>query len=294
MKLSIVIVSWKVKELLNKCLESIKEECLANGYEVFVVDNNSMDGTIEMVMDDYYWVKMIASIANMGFAAGNNMALEQVRGEYILLLNPDTEVKSGALRTLINFLDTNPEAGAVGPKLLNPDGSLQPSCKTFPTISTFIFNSLFLDIIFAKSKIFGRYEMSWWGHDDLREVDQPMGAALMVRKSVIQKIGFMDKRFYMFFDEVDWCYRIKQAGYKIYFTPEAEIIHHGGQSIKSAEMSMSYHWHRSLKRFFNKHYHIPEWLTGLLISFMFIMKVVIALAILFLLFILIRTVYRIL
>ncbi|MFC1595769.1 glycosyltransferase family 2 protein [Candidatus Margulisiibacteriota bacterium] len=273
MKLSIIIVSWKVKDLLRNCLRSLEEEQTAVDFETWVVDNNSGDGTVEMVRKEFPKVKLIASKDNNGFARGNNIALERVGSEYVLLLNPDTEVLPGALANMLKFMDEHPQAGAVGPKLLNPDQTLQPSCKAFPTISTLIFNSLLLDVIFPKSKIFNRYEMSRWSHDEVREVDQPMGAALMVRKSVIDKIGFMDERFYMFFDEVDWCYRIKKEDYKIFFTPEPQIIHHGGQSIKSAEMRMSYHWHRSLKYFFLKHYGIQEWVTGLLIGAMFGVKI---------------------
>jgi hypothetical protein len=125
--------------------------------------------------------------------------------------------------------------------------------------------------------------MSWWAHNDLMEVDQPMGAALMVRKNIIDQIGLMNEQFYMFFDEVDWCYRIKQAGHKIFFLPEAEIIHHGGQSIRSAEMRMSYYWHRSLKKFFWKHYHIPEWVTGVILGLTFVVKLLLTLLLLLLL-----------
>ena len=281
-KISIVIVSWKVKELLRKCLQSLEaEQVTAVSFEVWVVDNNSGDGSVEMVKAEFPWVRLIASKENNGFAKGNNLAINQITdSEYIFLLNPNTEVKPRALEALVEFMKRNPQAGAVGPKLLNPDGTLQPSCKAFPTVSTLLFNSFFLDVLFPKSKLFGRYEMSWWPHDDLREVDQPMGAALLVRKEVIDKIGPMDEQFYMFFDEVDWCYRIKQEGYKIYFTPEAEIVHHGGQSIKSAEMRMSVHWHRSLKRFFKKHYQIPEWVSSCLIAGMFLGKVLVGLGLL--------------
>ena len=293
MRLSIIIVSWKVKDLLQKCLVSLQAERRALDFEVWVVDNHSQDGTVEMVQAEFSWVKLIASQDNNGFAKGNNLAIQQIvsSSDYIFLLNPDTEVKPGALHTLVQFMDDHPEAGAVGPKLLNPDGSLQPSCKSFPTVSTLVFNSLFLDVLFSKSKIFGRYEMSWWLHDDIREVDQPMGAALLVRQAVIDQIGLMDEQFYMFFDEVDWCYRIKQAGYSVYFTPEAEIIHHGGQSIKSAEMRMSVHWHRSLKRFFQKHYGIAEWVTGGLIAGMFLGKVIVGASLILVLMRLAKTLF---
>ncbi|MFA5929207.1 MAG: glycosyltransferase family 2 protein, partial [Candidatus Margulisiibacteriota bacterium] len=202
MKLSLIIVSWKVKDLLAKCLLSIQQNPPPFPYEVIVVDNNSQDGTVEMVHKEFPQVILIASPDNNGFAKGNNLGIERITAdtEYIMLLNPDTEVKGQALAKLVQFMDQHQDAGASGPKLLNPDGSLQPSCKTFPTISSLIYNSLLLDSLFPRSKLFGSYEMSWWAHNDLMEVDQPMGAALMVRKNIIDQIGLMDEQFYMFFD----------------------------------------------------------------------------------------------
>jgi len=276
MKLSIIIVSWKVKDFLYKCLFSIKEHIPASiSFEVILVDNNSADGTVEMVKTEFPWVRLIASKENLGFARGNNLAFEQATGEYFFLLNPDTQLKEFAIERLLSFMDKNVDIAAVGPKLLNTDGSLQPSCKAFPKVSTLIFQALFLDKIFPKSKTFGSYEMSWWDHSDTREVDQPMGAALLVRKKVVDTIGPMDENFYMFFDEVDWCYRMKKLGYKIFFLDNAEIVHHGGRSIKSAELRMSYHWHKSLKNFFKKHYHLPGWFVNLLIVSLFAFKILI-------------------
>lgn len=271
--LSIVIVSFKVKSFLHDCLKSIEHYPPNVTFDVFVVDNHSQDGTVDMVKKEFSWVKLIASQKNLGFAKGNNIALDHVEGEFVLLLNPDTEVLPHTLSTLVKTFRAYPHAGAMGPRLLNPDGSLQPSCKQFPRLRSLIFNHLFLDTLFPKHSVMGAYEMNGWSHDQFREVDQPMGAALIVRKKVIDEIGFMDERFYMFFDEVDWCYRIKQAGYKIYFTPATQIIHHGGQSIRQAEMRMSYYWHKSLKQFFAKHYHIPEWGMNIILSVLWMIKI---------------------
>ncbi|MFC1517244.1 glycosyltransferase family 2 protein, partial [Candidatus Margulisiibacteriota bacterium] len=217
MELSIIIVNWNVKELLKKCLLSIKQNPPQKEYEVFIVDNASEDGSAEMIRGDFPEFKLIASDKNLGFAGGNNLALKEANGKYILLLNPDTEVLQGSFSAYLDFFKTHPKAGAMGIKLLNSDGSLQPSCKSFPSWRTLLWSSLFLDVLFKKSKLFGEYEMSYWQHDNERVVDQPMGAALAVRKDVVNEIGLMDGRFYMYFDEVDWCYRIKKAGYEIWF-----------------------------------------------------------------------------
>lgn len=259
MDLTVIIVSWKVKDLLKDCLYSLEQEKKHCNFKTVVIDNHSCDGTVELIKNSFPSVKLIALEKNIGFAAGNNLALKKLDTDYALLLNPDTYVKDKAIMHLLDFIKQDKKIGAVGPQLLNPNETIQPSCHSFPTVKSIIINSLFLDIIFAKSKFFGNYQLGFWDHKSKREVDQPMGAALMISKDALDTIGgTMDEDFYMFFDEVDLCFRIKKANYKIFFLPKAKIVHYGGQSIKKAEIKMSYHWRKSLKKFFKKHYHLSE------------------------------------
>lgn len=259
MDLSISIVSWNVKELLKKCLNSILENKDNLNIEIFVIDNNSRDRSPDMVKKDFPQVILIENKSNIGYAAANNKALKLSKGKYILLLNPDTEIKPKALRNMMDFMESNPNIGAIGPKLLNSDGTLQKSCVTFPTLETMLYSALFLDVLLPKSKVFGKYNMDYWDHNDLREVDQPMGAALMVRKKTIDEIGLMDEHNLFWFDEVDWCYEIKKHGWKIYYYPEAQVLHHKGQSFKKWKnpkeiLKSNYLWRSARNYFFRKRY----------------------------------------
>src|SRR6202789_2532179 len=161
-----------------------------------------------------------------------------VSAEYILLLNPDTEVKTGALSTLIKFLDDHPKAAVVAPQLLNTDGSVQRSCRAFPSFSGMLYELLGLSRIMPSVKKFREYKMLDWAHDDERQVDQPEGACLLIRSTVLDQVGRLDEGYFMLFEEVDWCYRVKQAGYEIWFTPRAQVVHHYGQSIKQVKVAM--------------------------------------------------------
>ena len=254
MRLSVVIVSWNTVSLLRRCLETLKAEVEDIDCEVFVVDNASCDCSASMVAAEHPWVKLIANDTNYGFARGNNQAIRQAKGDYVLLLNPDTEVLPGAIHTLMEFLDATPSAGVVAPQLLNFDLSTQRSCRQFPTFAGMFYELIGLSRLFPQSSVFRQYKMLDWEHDDVREVDQPEGACLLVRHSVIDAVGLLDEGYFMLFEEVDWCYRIKEHGYQIWFTPEAKIIHHYGQSIKQVKAKMILSSHRGMYRFWQKHY----------------------------------------
>lgn len=254
MKLSVVIVSWNTKELLLECLRSLSAELESTESEVFVVDNNSSDGSAELVSEQFTRIKLIANDRNRGFAAANNQALSQCRGHYVLLLNPDTEVKPGSIRTLIDFLDIRDRAGVVAPQLLNSDGTIQRSCRQFPTFTGMLYELLGLSRLFPEHPKFRQYKMLDWQHDDEREVDQPEGACLLLRQQVIEDVGLFDEAYFMLFEEVDLCYRIKQKGWQIWFTPEAQVVHHYGQSIKQVKVKMILSSHKGLYRFWRKHY----------------------------------------
>jgi GT2 family glycosyltransferase len=264
LRLAVVIVSWNTAQLLRQCLLSLKSEVERSGLNesnctVCVIDNDSADHSAELVAREFPWVKLTANQQNLGFAAANNQALNMVNAEYILLLNPDTEVKPGALSTLIKFLDDRPKAAVVAPQLLNTDGSVQRSCRAFPSFSGMLYELLGLSRIMPSVKKFREYKMLDWAHDDERQVDQPEGACLLIRGAVLDQVGRLDEGYFMLFEEVDWCYRVKQAGWEIWFTPSAQVLHHYGQSIKQVKAKMILSSHKGLYRFWWKHYRNGRW-----------------------------------
>lgn len=252
--LSVSIVNYNTKEFLRKCLKSIYENTHKISFEAFVVDNNSKDGSTKMVKKEFPQVNLIENEMNVGFAKANNQAIKKSSSRYILLLNSDTIILPNSLDMMKSFMDHHPQTGALGCKLLNPDMTLQPSCREFPSFMTLLFESTFLDQLFPSNKTIGRYKLSSWNHNETREVDQPMGACLMVRKKTVEEIGLLDEGFYMFFEEVDWCYRIKKRDWKIYFLPKAKVIHYGGRSVGKINFKMFFSWHKSRYRFFKKRY----------------------------------------
>jgi len=201
-ELSICIVSWNTSELLDACLRSIAEAPDTVTREVIVVDNASTDDTVEMVQQGHPNVVLIANRENRGYAAGNNQAMAVARGRLILLLNPDIAVHAGALDVLVRLLNERPQAGAVAPRLLLPDGLVQASCRSFPTPDVVLYEALGLSRLFPRNRRFGKYRMTWWDYDDERPVDQPMASALMVRREVLDEVGVMDESFPIFFNDV--------------------------------------------------------------------------------------------
>jgi len=263
-KISIVILSWNTKKLLEACLKSLKNL----GVEVIVVDNGSTDSSVEMLeklKSDWPGLKTIFNKKNLGYGAGNNQGIKIAKGDYILLLNSDTVVENKAPLRMAEFLSQNPSVGVVGCRLLNPDGTLQPSAGPFPSLGV-VFVMLFLE--------------HWLGYlvrnsfEKAREVDWVMGAALMFRREVLKKAGFMDEEIFMYMDEVEWCYRIKKAGFKVMFYPKAQIVHFFGGSSKTGRKDPILNIYRGLKYFYKKHY--PFWQWPLLL-FMLKLKAVLAL-----------------
>jgi len=260
MDLSIIIVNWKVKDLLEKCLRSIFLQTKNISFEVFVVDNNSGDGSVEMVREKFPQVNLTSSADNLGFAKGNNLAIKKSRGRYILLLNPDTEILDNALEKMVRFMDTYPECGIAGCKLLNPDLTLQPSVRAFPDFASQIFILLKIHHLFPHTKTMYKYLVQNFDYEKTQEVDQVMGAFMMIRREVINKIGILDENFWIWFEEVDFCKRAKAVGFKILYTPEAKIIHHYGQSFKQAMgVKKQKDFNRSLSYYFKKHGTKGEW-----------------------------------
>ncbi len=257
MLLSVLIVNWNTTSLLVHCLRSVHAEIgperLAD-CQIIVIDNASDDFDLEEMRRQFPDVLFIRNERNEGYARANNQAFERATGNYFLLLNPDTELKKGSLDALIGFMDSHPDAGAAGAKLVRPNGELDHSCRGFPTPFALASEYFFLSRLFPRSKLFGSYRMTWFGYDRVMEVDQPMASCLIVRKSAFEQIGPFDERFPIFFNDVDWCVRLKKAGWKIYFVPDAEVLHYGAASTRQVKEKMIEESHRSLAMFYEKHY----------------------------------------
>ncbi len=257
---SIIIVSWNVRALLEKCLRSIEQTQGTLRLEVFAVDNASTDGTAAWLKTFHasgFTFHAVANATNRGFAAANNQAIKQATGEYVLLLNPDTELQAAALQHMLTFMHSHPRCGVLGPKLLNIDGSLQRSVRRFPDVWSPTLMSLgitpkrylALDLDFSHSQI----------------VDQVMGACLLTRRSVIDRIGTLDERFFIWFEEVDFCRRTKNAGWEVWYSADAEVMHHGGQSFAQTMTFKKQWWFsRSLLYYFWKHKQFGAFIVNLI------------------------------
>ena len=253
MTLSVVIVTWNSQDHIASCLASLQKQAEDLSDEVIVVDNNSQDGTRQIISRDFTSVRVLANERNLGFTRACNRGLAECQGEYVLLLNPDTEVLLGSLNKMVRYMEAHSQVGALGPQLLSPDGRVQPSCRQFPTYRLMLWEFTGLRCLFPRSRIFGAWRMGYFDHRQLRTVDQPMGACLLLRRSVLQEIGFMDDQFEMFFSDVDLCRRVRQAGWKIIFLPLAQVIHRMGASVRRTRGRMVMISHGDCYRYFKKY-----------------------------------------
>lgn len=251
--LSIIIVSWNVCDLLRRCLQSVDREQRAVGSEVIVIDNASSDGSAEMVAREFPQVRLIANAENRGFPGANNQGIAVSAGRYVMLLNPDTEVLGDALKMIVAYLDAQPQVGALGPQLLNPDGSVQSSRRRFPTFWTALFESTWLRP-WAPAGLLERYYVLDRRDDETSEVDWVTGACLVVRREALEQVGGLDEGFFMYSEELDWCKRIKAAGWKVVYFPEAQVIHYGGKSSEQVLPARHIHFQTSKIRYFRKHH----------------------------------------
>ncbi len=254
---SVIIVSWNVRQLLKACLASIEPHWKEKGQpiEVIVVDGGSEDGSAEMVRKEFPEVTLIAMAENVGFPKGNNIGLERAQGNYLLLLNPDAEVMDDALNTMASFLKENPEVGIVGPRLFNPDGTQQLSRRRFPTMATALFESTWLEA-WAPSKVLSHYYMTDLPDTEKTDVDWLVGACLMVRREAVRDVGPMDENYFMYSEELDWCRRMKDAGWRIVFLPTAVVKHHVGKSSEQAIVQRHINFQQAKLRYFRK-FHGP-------------------------------------
>ncbi len=252
--LTIQIVNWNAREHLRQALRSLFEHAPTFPFEVLVLDNASQDGSVQMVEKEFPQVRLMVSERNLGFAKGHNELARYARGRYLLILNPDTLIMRNTLTKLVRFAEEHPEAGIIGAKLLNPDGSLQYSCRRFPNPIAAIFRNTPLGRLFPHNRYTRDYLMLDWDHNSVREVDWVSGAAMLVRREVYEQLGGFDERFFIYVEDVDLCYRAWQVGWKVLYYPDATIIHAIGRSTDLVANKMIVTFHQSMYKFYKKHY----------------------------------------
>lgn len=255
MDLSVVTVNYRSLDPLLECLASIPGAAPGLSVETVVVDNEQGSGVRGVLAQRFPEVRVVENDENVGYARGVNRGIVETRGEYVLVLNPDCELRPGSLRTLVEYLRAHPQAAVAGPKILNPDGTLEYSARSFPTHLTFLFNRYsLLTRLFPDNPFSRRYLLTDWDHASVRAVDWMSGACLLVRRSAIEKVGPMDEAYFMFNEDVDWCRRMKLAGLEVVYVPDAVIVHHVGASKRKVAAKVIYGRHLGMIHYFHKHH----------------------------------------
>jgi len=254
-KISIIIVNYNVKDFLEQALISIKRSLKMISSEIFVVDNASSDDSIPMLKDRFSDVFLIENKTNSGFAAANNLAIKEAKGEFVVLINPDTVVQEDTFVKLLQFFDEKPQASAATCKILNPDGSFSVDSRhSIPTPMTAFWKLIGFNKLFPKSKIFARYNLTFLSEDDIHKVEAISGSFMMIRRKMVEEIGLLDDRFFMYCEDIDYCHRINKSGGEIYYVPTSQIIHYKGESTKKNNIDYVYNFNKSLYLFYKKHY----------------------------------------
>jgi O-antigen biosynthesis protein len=255
MKLSVIIVNYNVKYFLEQCLKSVFVSGKNVDMEVFVVDNNSVDGSVDLVKEKFPEAITIANKDNKGFSKANNQAIELAKGEYVLLLNPDTVVEDDTFEKIIDFMDKTPDAGGLGVKMIDGKGVFLPESKRgLPTPSVAFYKIFGLSALFPKSRIFGKYHLGYLDNDKVNEVEILSGAFMLLRKTALEKTGYLDETFFMYGEDIDLSYRIIKAGYKNYYFPQTRIIHYKGESTKKSSINYVFVFYNAMIIFARKHF----------------------------------------
>ncbi|CAN7722525.1 glycosyltransferase family 2 protein [Paenibacillus sp. LjRoot153] len=267
MDLSIIIVNYKTQDLTLACIASVFVSTTTYNYEIILVDNASNDGTPEEVNDRFPPVVTITNADNVGFSRANNQGIRIAKGRYVLLLNSDTIVQQDTLQTMLHFMDENPIVGASGCKIVLPDGSLDKACKRgFPTPSASFYYAFGFAKLFPKIHRFNQYQLGYLDPDQQYPIDSLVGAFMLVRRETIEQVGMLDEEFFMYGEDIDWCYRIKEAGWVNYYYPKTQIVHHKGASSRRKPYKIIYEFHRAMILFHNKHYRKKySWLTNAIV-----------------------------
>lgn len=259
MDISVVILSWNDKQYLEVCLQSLKDAPPSRTMEIIVVDNASTDGSPEMVAALFPDVKIIRNAENLGFPKGNNIGVQASRGKYVYLLNSDIKVFAGCLDALADYLDQNPKVGMVGPKILNRDLTHQSSCRRFPTLWNNFCAATGLATVFAGSRLFSGEHMLYFKGDRRMDVDVLVGCFWTIRREAVNEFGLLDEGFFMFAEDLDWCKRFWEAGWRVAFCPAGQAIHYwGGSSTKKDAVWLALTQQRSILRYWKKHHRTAE------------------------------------
>ncbi|MCK4404044.1 MAG: glycosyltransferase family 2 protein [candidate division Zixibacteria bacterium] len=263
--LSIIIVNYNVKDLLRRCLSSIFGFQKDVNFEVMVIDNNSEDQSTKMVSGKFPQVKLLENKRNLGFSAACNQGIKKSRGRHILLLNPDTEFTAGGITKMVEFMDAHPQVGICGPRMIDPQGKVHFSCRSFPSYLTAISSDQsILNRLFPGNPLSRKYLLiKDQDQSQIKEVDWVSGSCLLTKREVFEKIGLLDELFFMYVEDVDFCYRAKNAGFSVYYFPNVEIVHYIGESTKKRRLWMQTEHHRSMYHFFRKHHHPNVVLKGI-------------------------------
>jgi len=273
---SIIIVNWNTKELLRQCLKSLYDIASNVRFEVYVVDNNSSDGSTEMVKRDFPQIKLIENRQNEGFARANNKAMYYARGRYILLLNSDTVVLDQAFDKMLAYMDEHRDAGVLGCRLINKEGSLQVSAAWFSTLATALLGSNIvpraLAGFFRMKKFPGQNFLTNRSHEEIQDVDWVVGACMLVRHEIIHEVGLLDEKLFIFGEEIEWCFRIKKRGWRIIYFPDAKLIHYGGGSAKESSKISAYRRVFAERYIYHKHHNV--YLSGIYDFLIFTMAMV--------------------
>ncbi|TSA19529.1 glycosyltransferase [bacterium] len=252
--LSIIIVNYNVRDFLHHALVSLQKAMKGMKGEIIVVDNASDDGSIEMVRRRFPAVQLVASKSNLGFAKANNVGLKRARGKFILLINPDTLVQEDTLRVMLRFFEENHDVGLAGCKILNPDGTFQLACRrSFPRPWAAFTKMVGLSALFPTSRLFGRYNLTYLSPDETYEIDAVSGSFMMVRREAYEQVGGLDEDFFMYGEDLDWCYRIQRAGWKNYYVHTTQIIHYKGESTKRSNLNEIRTFYQAMHLFVQKH-----------------------------------------
>ncbi len=267
--LSIVIVNYNTRDLLRDCLRSLFASEGDFTYQVTVVDNHSRDGSAAIVRREFPQVHLLENPENVGYAQANNQGLKSRRGRYYLLLNPDTMLPPEALSGMLSFMEEHPQVGIAGPKLMMADGSLDLACRRgFPTPEVSFYRLSGLSRLFPKSKRFGRYNLTYLDPDQVAEVDSVVGAFMMIRGETLEEIGYLDEEFFLYGEDLDFAYRAKKGGWKVYYNPQVKVLHYKRRSSSQNRKRARYEFYRAMHLFYRKHYAktTPLWLHWLVMA----------------------------
>jgi GT2 family glycosyltransferase len=269
LEISAVIISFNGVKFLPDCLRTLVEDLSGLSHEIIVVDNGSIDGSVEFIRKAFKTVRIIENGSNLGFARAVNIGLRAAQGEHVYLLNQDLRFRKGAAASLLARLKRDGAIGMIGPKYVGFNGQRQLSARAFPSYKHVLYDALLLSRLFPRSKEFGSWRMGWFDHETELFVDQPMGSVMLLPRTVVEKVGDLDESFPIFFNDVDYCRRIKAAGYRLLYFPEAVVEHFVGGSTRTMPVKMKLASHRSMYRYLREYarwYDFPVlWLCGLLL-----------------------------